>query len=157
MPLNRRFVWFASFPSVYKGEWSPPGESPCGASFFIERMKTVEIIIPHLAPGLNVLMRMHYHSYKKERDKWHYMVRSAAGRLRLARPVSIHIHRRYAGKPMDRDNLYSAAKIPLDALRYSKIIPDDDRSAVVSLKCTEEKVGKRSEQCTIIKIQEEAE
>jgi len=115
----------------------------------------MEITVHELAPGLNGsngLIRMHFRSYGKVKDRWQLLLREAAGTRRAPDPCHIHMHRYYCGQPMDIDNLYSTCKIPLDAMRAVKIIREDDPSVVSSITMTQSKVAKRTEQRTVITI-----
>ena len=117
-------------------------------------MVTLTLDIPRLAPGLNALRGMHYHTYRKLRDVWQALVRASAGRSRFKGRVRIAIERRYARNPLDLDNLYASAKIPLDALQRAGIIPNDNPEILVSLSCTQRKVPKTSMEGTTIEITE---
>ena len=114
------------------------------------------ISIPRLAPSLNGgkgLMRMHHAAYRRVREAWVYEVLAALSDTRRAPvPCAVTITRRYAVHPLDLDNLYAAAKVPLDALRHAGVIPDDDPACVASLACVQEKVAKKAEQETIIEL-----
>lgn len=104
------------------------------------------------APGFNVLKRMHFQEYRKLRDKWQTMVRSAAGTERFTGKCAVTIIRYYCSNAMDIDNLYSACKIPLDALVRSKVLANDDPKNVVSLRCDQMKVPTRNRERTEITI-----
>lgn len=108
--------------------------------------------VPVLAPSLNTLLRTHYRDRGRDRDKWTALLRHVAGRRRSAPPCAVAIVRRYASRPLDLDNLYAAAKVPLDALVRAGILPDDDPTCVASLTCTQEKVPTRLEQGTTITL-----
>ena len=111
------------------------------------------INIPELAPGMNALMRMHFRTYGKLRDKWKLML-MAETRAKVLGPCEIFIDRYYASQPLDLDNLWSSCKIPLDAMRGAGIIPDDNTKIVTSLKCDQFKVANRAEQRTQIVIRD---
>ena len=111
--------------------------------------------IDRLAPSMNGtggLMRMHHREYARVRDAWTVLVRGAARLEKAAAPCRVEIVRRYPGRPLDLDNLYAAAKVPLDALRRAGVIPDDDPETVVSLSCTQRKAARRSEAGTTIRL-----
>ena len=110
------------------------------------------ITIHDLAPGMNTLLRMHFRTYGKIRDKWQVELRAAVGTLRYTGPCSISIQRHYCGVPMDLDNLYSTCKIPLDAMVRAKILPEDNPEALVGLTCKQSKVATRKEERTEITI-----
>jgi len=109
----------------------------------------IEIVIPRLAPSLNGskgLIRMHWAEYKRVRNMWTLEVRAAAGIGR--RPLdrfTCHITRFYCPTALDLDNLYAAAKVPLDALRHSSIISEDNPEALISLTCNQERVATKKE------------
>lgn len=113
------------------------------------------LTIPELAPslnGANGLMRMHWGKRKKLLVKWQYLIMESAAGKKHKGPCSVRIVRYYAYRPLDNDNLYAAAKIPLDALRKQGIIADDDTSTMRSLQCEQVKVSKKIEQRTEITI-----
>lgn len=110
--------------------------------------------IQELAPSLNVLMRMHFRTYGKLRDKWAWMVKEQAGAKRIkSQQFRVHIVREYAVHPLDMDSLYGSAKIPLDALRNSGVIPDDNPNALIALLCQQFKVATKKEEKTTIIIE----
>jgi len=114
----------------------------------------IVITIPLLAPSLNGdkgLMRMHFQAYKKVRDKWQVLIMEET-RKRITEPVRVQIIRYYASQPLDLDNLYAACKVPLDALRKTKVIIEDNPDIIVDLNCKQVKVGTRAEQKTTIII-----
>ena len=112
------------------------------------------ITIPELAPSLNGsrgLMRMHWASYKKIRDRWTYLVKAEANGHRF-KQAEVRIRRYYSRQPLDLDNLYAASKIPLDALRHARVLPDDDPQCVTALRVTQEKVETVSDERTVIEL-----
>ena len=64
--------------------------------------------------------------------------------------ITVRIERRGA-KLLDKDNLYGSVKYLCDALRYAKIIPDDDPEAI-DLIVTQKRV-KRPYRGTLVEIQ----
>jgi|SRR6478735_2268556 len=64
--------------------------------------------------------------------------------------IVVRIERRGA-KLLDKDNLYGSVKYLCDALRYAKIIPDDDPEAI-DLIVTQKRV-KRPYRGTLVEIQ----
>ncbi len=114
------------------------------------------ITINEHAPGMNTLMRMHFRTYGKLRDKWQTMLRAAAGTYRFIGPCDVRIVRYYAGQPMDLDNLWSTCKIPLDAMVRAKVLPGDDPNCVASLSCEQFKVPTKNRERTEISITETA-
>lgn len=128
---------------------------------------TITLKIPELAPSLNGskgLMRMHYQQYRRVRETWSTLALSALRshpewrylRRPVAARVSVEIERRYASHPLDLDNLYAASKVPLDALRRSGIIRDDDPDTVTALRCTQIKVDRRAQQGTVITLRRDS-
>ena len=111
------------------------------------------ITIDELAPGMNVLMRMHFRTYGKIRDKWQLMVRAAFGITRFTLPCDVHITRFYATTPLDPDNLYASAKIPLDALVRAGILANDNNDCIASLKVEQFKVPTKKREATEIHIE----
>jgi Holliday junction resolvase RusA-like endonuclease len=120
--------------------------------------RPIEFSVPMLAPSLNGskgLMRMHWATYKKVREKWTLLLRAQANLHRSVNKIEqceVVIFRHFASQPLDLDNLYAASKIPLDALRHSGVLAEDDPSVVRSLECIQFKVSKRADQKTIIHI-----
>jgi len=112
----------------------------------------VVIEIEELAPGLNELMRMHYHAYKIVRDRWTVMTRLYAGPPRRIESCEVEIERRYARLPLDVDNAFASAKIPLDAMRHAGVIAEDDPNTVTALRMKQTKVDTVAEEKTIIKV-----
>lgn len=115
----------------------------------------ITLRIPELAPSLNSkggLLRMHWTRRKKLLVKWQYLVMEAAAGRKHSGPCRVTITRHYASTPLDRDNCYAAAKLPLDALRKCGIIKDDDNQTLMSLSCKQVKVATRKEQGTEIII-----
>lgn len=110
------------------------------------------VTIEDLAPGMNTLLRMNIHTYKRERDKWQVMVRSAFGTHKIIGKCEVHIARFYATNPMDLDNLWSTCKIPLDAMVRAGVLPADDPQCVTTLKCEQFKVPTRNREATEITI-----
>ena len=106
------------------------------------------------APGMNVLMRMHFRTYGKLRDKWQVLLREAVGTYRFRGKVDVRIIRFYAGVPMDLDNLWSTCKIPLDAMVRSGILPSDNPECVSALRCEQFKVPTKNRERTEITILE---
>jgi hypothetical protein len=109
----------------------------------------IDIVVPRLAPSLNGkggLIRMHFQEYRRVRDTWKLEILHSA--LRPQRPLdrfSCTITRFYCPHPLDLDNLYAAAKIPLDALRHSGLIVEDNTEALISLTCNQERVATKKE------------
>lgn len=111
----------------------------------------VHLTVPDLAPGLNQLREMHYHDYRKARNRWQQLVRSLAI-PREVYPARVWIDRYYARNPMDIDNLYGGAKLPLDVLCRVGWLRDDDPDALKGLTCKQHKVDTEDEQRTEIYI-----
>lgn len=129
---------------VHEKRGAPPPQS----------IDNIVLAVPMLAPGLNGsngLIRMHFTTYKKVKDKWTRAIRERCN-ARASTPCSILVERYYATHAMDLDNLYSTVKIPLDALRSSGVIPEDDPSCVEALKVVQIKVAKKVDQHTRITI-----
>lgn len=97
-------------------------------------------------------MRMHFGEYKKEKVKWQWWLKKEAGTLKAPSPCRIEMHRHYAKQPMDIDNLYSTAKIPLDAMRECGILAEDNPDHVESLSMKQFKVAKIIHEKTVIII-----
>lgn len=117
----------------------------------------IRIEIPRLAPGLNGpkgLMRMHFGEYKKEKEKWMWWLKKSALSAKAPIPCSIEIQRYYAKQPMDVDNVYSTAKIPLDSMRENGILADDNPNHVSALAVHQIKVAKLAEEKTVIIIRQ---
>ena len=117
----------------------------------------MRFFIPELPPGLNGdkgLIRMHFHAYRKVKEKWQWMLREAVGTEKAPSPCTIWVKRMYASQPMDIDNAYSSIKIPLDAMRAVGMIPDDDPSCVMGITVLQEKVKTKKEQGTWFVIEE---
>lgn len=112
------------------------------------------VTIPELAPGMNVLMRMHFHTYADLRNKWQTMLRVGFGTKRFKGASEVLIVRYHCGTPMDLDNLWSTPKIPLDAMVRASILPGDDPGCVAALKVEQRRVPTRKEVRTEITVEE---
>lgn len=114
--------------------------------------------VKRLAPSFNGskgLIRMHYHAYRKLRDSWTMELMSQRRAPLRLHGVHVRINRFYAKQPLDLDNLYASCKIPLDALRHSLVLRDDDPEAVLTLSVKQEKVSTMDKQKTVIWITSE--
>lgn len=106
------------------------------------------------APSLNGskgLMRMNWRAYRKVCESWLWRVR-ACGVPAEVYPAGVQIVRYYCRLPLDLDNLYAAAKVPLDVLCKSGWLRDDDPDALTWLKCHQAKVDREDEERTEIHI-----
>ena len=111
----------------------------------------MDFFIPELPPGLNGdkgLIRMHFHAYRKVKERWMWLLRQAAGTKKAPHPCHIKMERYYASQPMDFDNAYSSVKVPGDAMRAIGLLVDDDPSCVAGLTVTQHKVKTKKEQGT---------
>lgn len=83
--------------------------------------------VDELAPGPNGprgLLRMHWASKKRIRDRWTTLIREQ--RPAKWKPVKGHvIVTRHSSREMDKDNLYASCKFVLDALVRAGVIADD--------------------------------
>lgn len=117
-------------------------------------INSCSLIVYELAPSLNGdrgLMRLHWTDYITLRERWIWLVREKGVPQRIY-PASVQIVRFYARNPLDLDNLYAAAKVPLDALCETGWLRDDDPDSLVSLNCTQHKVDTLDEERTQITI-----
>jgi len=117
---------------------------------------TITFFIDELAPGLNVMLRQHYRVRKEIQERWILMMKSERNKFDVGfpimSPVHVWIHRYYAGLPLDVDNHYASAKIPLDALVRSGFLPDDNNACVSGLKCEQFKTAHKKDQKTKIHL-----
>ena len=104
------------------------------------RMAWVKLEVPLVPPGSNKLMRMHWATRKRLLNEW--MLRILTGFIRNS-PIEgqlkewadsrsrlkVKIHVAHA-QLFDQDNLYSAAKLPLDALVRLGFIADDSNKFI---------------------------
>ena len=119
--------------------------------------------IPLLAPGLNGpkgLMRMHFRAYGQVKITWVQWMQVQKFRLVRNRGLyplpqcTVHIHREFCrGGPMDLDNLYATAKVPLDAMRSAGLIPEDNPDVVTGLLVTQAKVAKVGDTRTVMTLE----
>jgi Holliday junction resolvase RusA-like endonuclease len=102
------------------------------------------------------MKRMHWGAYKRLRDRWALEMRGQRGAMHKAvEKCTVHIKRYHVGGGIrDIDNMYSSAKVPLDALVIAGWIADDDMDHVTGLTVVQERVPHRTEQRTEITIQE---
>ena len=111
----------------------------------------MRFFIPELPPGLNGdkgLIRMHFHAYRKVKDKWQWMLREAVGTQKAPHPCKITMERYYATQPLDPDNAFASCKIPFDAMRAIGFLVDDNTACVASLSVPQFKVKTKKEQGT---------
>ena len=124
-------------------------------------MSKISITVPRVPCGANKLMRMHYRERTDLRRGWesdifHLLTNKDKRCLKAWRdlregldqktPIRIHIvHKR----EFDPDNLFSAVKIPLDALANLGFIRDDSHR-FITLEVTQEK---SVENQTVIEIE----
>lgn len=118
-------------------------------------MSALVFEVPLLAPSLNGpkgLIRMHWATYRRVRERWTLEIRSQLGprRPRLAQS-RVEVVRRYATHALDPDNLAASLKVPLDALRHAGVIADDDPDSVL-ISFRQEKVATRKEEGTTITV-----
>jgi len=99
------------------------------ASYLIE--------VPCAAPSLNELLRMKHSDYAMILRDWKVSLRAARSPRHNPIPAfEAHVVRAVGRRDtLDLDNLYGSCKIPLDALRHSGWVLDDDRSALRKLTC----------------------
>lgn len=112
-----------------------------------------EIIVIHELPpmlnGSNGLKRMHWANYRKVRDRWVWLVRSAT-KSKYATPVHITFTRHSMRQP-DWDNLYASFKVIGDALKLAGVLQDDTMDNILTLTAYWEK-SKKADQRTTIEI-----
>lgn len=118
-------------------------------------MTTIDV--PLLAPSLNGskgLIRMHHHAYKRERERWVMEILAATlpRDRRDHSPCHVTITRFYCPHPLDYDNLYASAKLPLDALRHAGLLADDDPDCVLGLVMHQVRVKSRKDVSTHIAL-----
>lgn len=93
----------------------------------------------------------HFQAYKRERDRWHYLVREQVGP-----PTGNAIDKceitvtRYGHNLLDPDNLSGGCKILLDCLSRNGVITDD-RAKVIKKFITEQEID-RSNPRTVVEI-----
>lgn len=111
--------------------------------------------IKELAPGLNEMLRQHFRERGRMRDRWTQEILAQRGgappRLQKA---SVLIRRYYARNPLELDNLYASAKIPLDALVHAGILLDDNLKVLIDLTMMQDKVAKVDQERTEITVLE---
>ena len=103
----------------------------------------MKFYIKELAPGLNVMLRQHFRTRGCIRDRWttEILAQREGGPINL-RKVRILIRRYFARNPLEIDNLYASAKIPLDALVRAGILLDDSLEVLLDLRMTQHKVAR---------------
>ena len=120
---------------------------------------TIEIFVPELPPGLNGkngLIRLHWAARKKLQNRWNEYIFAKVAHLKRkcpAPPLKLTYTRLYASVPMDLDNLAASVKIPLDALRKSGIIPEDDPTIIASYDSRQRKVPRMIDRGIFIKLE----
>lgn len=96
-----------------------------------DREEGVRITVPMVPPSINKMRHMHFHDYRRLRDRWESTMYILMGHRQLSelrqRPVGkVHVQMHIEHTRLfDPDGLYSAVKIPLDCLVRLEIIPND--------------------------------
>ena len=116
---------------------------------------TTEITFLGRLPGNNGvggLLRLHWAKRKQLSERLDWIVRAStsychrgAVRLELVRYSTSTV-------PMDYDNLVSTGKLILDSIVRRKVIADDNPNVIVSRVYRQEKVKKKDEQRTVIRL-----
>jgi flavoprotein len=117
---------------------------------------TVTIEIDDVAPMLNGsqgLMRMHYRTYMKLKDKWIWLIRSRSADKFKGR-VTIDYYRSSVIAP-DADNLSASFKPIGDALVTNGIISDDSMKVVTRFTAHWMKAKNNKDKRTVIVITDE--
>ena len=117
----------------------------------METTITIDGIINGLN-GKHGLIREHYQTAKKTRDRYKFLIMSQT-RNRHKGKVIIE-YTGYKLRLMDWDNFCAAFKHLGDALVSAKVIEDDNPKIVTKFVCDQIKVSKRIEQKVIIKIKD---
>lgn len=138
--------------ALWRGQAAPSPQPPLVAPQAAARAP-VSLTVPMLAPSLNGpkgLMRMDHRSYRRVREAWLAAVLAATGHRGDLSPCAVTVVRHYCPHPLDLDNLYASAKVPLDALRHAGLLADDDPSCVVSLSMHQQRVATKKDVRTSI-------
>ncbi len=117
----------------------------------METIITIDGIINGLN-GKHGLIREHYQTAKKTRDRYKFLIMSQT-RNRHKGKVIIE-YTGYKVRLMDWDNFCASFKHLGDALVSAKVIEDDNPKIVTKFVCDQIKVSKRIEQKIIIKIKD---
>lgn len=104
-------------------------------------------------PSGNEWKRMHYHTYKRRRDSYQWLLRAQTNNRHPGR-VRLTVTRYYVGKALDYDNLVGSGKCPLDAVKLAGIIVDDRPEIIVEPIYRQEKVKRNAEQRMTILIED---
>jgi hypothetical protein len=88
----------------------------------------MKLVILHVPPSLNKVLRMHWTAKRDLRDNWILLIRAHLSRYApVPEPVvKMRVKVMLAhSRPYDKDNAYGACKILFDALKHHKLIYDD--------------------------------
>jgi hypothetical protein len=115
-----------------------------------------EITFPGKVAGMNGkfgLLRMHWRKRNKLRDTYVWWIKSKTTNKHLG-AVKWTLTR-YGLRPMtDYDNIVSTGKIIADAFVISGVIVDDKQSIIQQREYLQERVSKKEDQKTVIKIED---
>mgnify|MGYP001205496713 CR=1 FL=1 len=106
-----------------------------------------KIIIEGIVDGLNGksgLIREHFHSAKKKRDKYRLLILSQTKNRHVGKVVIEYIG--YKLRFMDWDNFSASFKHIGDALVKAQVIQDDNPKIIIDFLPKQIKVSKRKEQ-----------
>jgi hypothetical protein len=115
-----------------------------------------EITFPGKVAGMNGkfgLLRMHWRKRNKLRDTYVWWVKSKTSNRHLG-PVKMTLTRYSLRPTMDYDNLVSTGKSTLDSLVIAGVIIDDKPSIIQQREYLQERVSKKEDQKTVIKIED---
>lgn len=113
-----------------------------------------EIIFPGVLPGNNGkdgLIRIRGRARTALKNACFWQIRSSTTNQHKG-PVRLELVRHSIGGLMDRDNLVSTGKIPIDALVKAKVIPDDNPTIITESDYSQTRAKNQATQFTVIRI-----
>ena len=116
---------------------------------------TTKIIIEGIVDGLNGkngLIRQHFHSAKKTKEKFRLLIMSQTKNRHVGRVIIEYVG--YKIRLMDWDNFSASFKHIGDALVSAGVIEDDNPKIIINFLPRQIKVSKRKEQRVEIIIQD---
>jgi Holliday junction resolvase RusA-like endonuclease len=123
--LDNAKTWHGGQPRV-----GTPGENPAGSSPSIQ-----SFFVPGPLPGANDIIRKHHMVYSTLKSRWGLTIARCilVAKLKPVRHCHVSFTWNERHDRRDPDNVIFGQKFVLDALRDTKIIPDDTREFILSL------------------------
>jgi Holliday junction resolvase RusA-like endonuclease len=117
----------------------------------------IELVLKKLTPSLNVTQRQHWKQYAADKAEWLLCLAEARGIARqwhrpLYKRCRLTITRKSHQPITDNDNMVGGVKNLVDCLVHDGYMVDDNDKVIVERVFAQEKV-KKSEACTVVRIE----